>query len=303
MARNHLFTQRVWQSPPVRTVRHMMSPSRMYRFATASRRCLPHFVIAGAQKSGTTSLWAYLCEHPEVTPPISKEMSFFDLNFHRGLHWYRMHFPLESAMLPTKSSQRRLMTGESSAYYMFHPLSPGRIAATLPDVRIILLLRNPVNRAFSHYQLKLRRRQETLSFEQAIDAEAGRLAGEHEKLLANPGYYSEAHDRYSYLARGIYVDQIRRWQHHIPANRLLILESGEFFRNTSAVFARVLDFLGLRRWEPVEYGNRFPGNYREKMSETTRRKLADYFAPHNERLYTHLGVRFDWEAESRRAAA
>jgi hypothetical protein len=177
---------------------------------------------------------------------------------------------------------------------MFHPLSPGRIAQTLPGVKIILLVRNPVSRAFSHYQLKLRRRQETLDFDAAIDSEAERLAGEHEKIVADPLYYSAAHDRFSYLSRGVYVDQIRRWQQHFPPNQLLILESGEFFQRTGEIFARVLDFLGMRRWEPLQFGNRFPGKYSDKMREATRRRLIDYFAPHNEQLYAHLGTRFDW---------
>ena len=293
MARNHLFTQRFWQAPAVRRLRHLISVPRIYRYLSASYRCLPDFIIAGAQKSGTTSLWAYLCEHPDVAPPLNKEMSFFDINFHRGLEWYRTHFPLQSTTRENGSGHR-LLTGESSAYYMFHPLSSGRIAASLTGVKIILLLRNPVSRAFSHYQLKLRRRQETLSFEDAIAAEPERLAGEHEKIVADPSYYSVAHDRFSYLARGVYVDQIRRWQEHFPPGQLMILESGEFFKNTAEVFGRVLDFLGLRRWEPHRYGNRFPGKYSEKMNEATRQHLIEYFAPHNERLYAHLGTRFDW---------
>jgi hypothetical protein len=222
-------------------------------------------------------------------------MSFFDLNFQRGMDWYRMHFPLQSATKGYNGTRRPQLTGESSAYYMFHPLSPGRIAASLPQPKIILLLRNPVSRAFSHYQLKLRRRQETLTFEQAVEAEPARLAGEHEKIINDPLYYSEAHDRFSYLARGVYVDQIHRWQQHFPPSQLLILESGEFFQRTGEVYARVLDFLGMRRWEPVQYGNRFPGKYTDKMSDATRRQLIEYFAPHNERLFAHLGTRFDWD--------
>jgi len=294
MARNHLFTQRVWQAPAVRRMRHVVSIPRIYRYLSASHRRVPDFIIAGAQKSGTTSLWAYLSEHPDVEPPMTKEMSFFDVNFHRGIDWYRMHFPLKASGPPNNGVEHRTLSGESSAYYMFHPLSPGRIADTLPQVKIIVLLRNPVSRAFSHYQLKLRRRQETLSFDEAIEAEADRLAGEHEKIVSDPRYYSPSHDRYSYLARGVYVDQIVRWQRHFSPQRLLILESGEFFQKTGEVFTRVLDFLGLRRWEPVEYGNRFPGKYSEKMSGATRQKLLDYFAPHNERLYDHLGKCFDW---------
>jgi hypothetical protein len=134
-----------------------------------------------------------------------------------------------------------------------------------------------------------------LSFEEAIDAEADRLAGEQEKLLDDPHYYSEAHDRYSYLARGRYLEQIRRWEQVLPPSQLLILESGEFFKQTADVFRRVLGFLGLKHWEPTQYGNRFPGKYDATMTEATRRRLVEYFVPYNEQLYAHLGVRFDWD--------
>jgi hypothetical protein len=295
VSQNHFFTQQIWQAPAVRTVRHLVSPKRIYRYVSAARRRLPDYIIAGAQKSGTTSLWAYLSEHPDVDPAMTKEMSFFDVNYYRGMNWYRMHFPLEAISQESGGSPPAKLTGESTAYYMFHPLAPARIAQELPRVKVILLLRNPVSRAFSHYQLKLRRRQETLSFEEAIDAEADRLAGENEKLIRDPHYYSEAHDRFSYLARGRYVEQIRRWQQVLPSGQLLILESGEFFKQTADVFRRVLGFLGLKQWEPAEYGNRFPGKYGETMCEATRRRLIEYFAPYNEQLYAHLGTRFDWD--------
>lgn len=295
MAQNHLFTQQFWQAPAVRTVRHALTPRRVLRYLSAAHRRLPDYIIAGAQKSGTTSLWAYLSEHPRVEPPITKEMSFFDNNFDRGLNWYRMHFPMNGKAQANGRSDRQKLTGESTAYYMFHPLAPVRIAGALPGVKIVLLLRNPVSRAFSHYQLKLRRRQETLSFEEAIDAEAERLAGEQERIIGDERYYSEAHDRFSYLARGRYLEQIRRWQQHFPPGQLLILESNEFFRQTAEVFDRVLGFLGLPRWQPARFGNRFPGKYSQKMSDATRRRLIDYFAPHNEQLYAHLGQRYDWD--------
>jgi hypothetical protein len=292
MARNSVFTQKIWQAPAVRRVRHLVSPQRVYRYLSAHRRRLPDFIVAGAQKSGTTSLWAYLSEHPYVEPPISKEMSYFDVNFHRGTDWYRMHFPLAEA---AGADAPRILTGESTAYYMFHPRAPGRIAQTAPQTKIILLLRNPVDRAFSHYQLKLRRLQETLSFEDALDAEESRLAGEEEKILADDRYYSEAHDRYSYQARGRYLEQVVRWQKLFPPQRLLLVESGEFFKNTAEVFDRVLAFLGLPGWHPPQFGNRFPGKYKEKMKPETRERLIRYFVPHNQRLYAHLGKQFAWD--------
>jgi hypothetical protein len=282
-------TQDLWQLPKVDSWRHMLSVNRAYRYLTAEKRRLPDFIVAGAQKAGTTSLYHYLEQHPDMTPPIEKKLAFFDKNYERGMQWYRLHFPLQS------NDGDASFTGESTAYYMFHPLAPERIAENLPHTKIILLLRNPVDRAFSHYQYKVRRGKEPLSFEAALDAEPDRLAGEEEKLRTNPYSRSKAHFVFSYQSRGIYIDQIIRWQKLFPPERLLILESGGLFKRSNEVYQQTLQFLGVRSWQPSEFGNHFDGGYKVKMSPETRSRLVDYFAPHNQRLYDLLGERFDWD--------
>jgi hypothetical protein len=156
-------------------------------------------------------------------------------------------------------------TGESTAYICFTARRPALLRAPREDRSA-----QSVSRAFSHYQLELRRRQETLSFEEAVDAEAERLAGEHEKIVADPRYYSPAHDRFSYLARGLYLDQIRRWQQHFSPSQLLILESGEFFHQTAEVFDRVLDF-GCRAGA---------GPLRQPLPSSTRQDERRHLPPH-----------------------
>lgn len=285
----------LWQSPTIDNLRHQFSINRTYRYFTAEERRLPDFIVAGAQKAGTTSLFRYLEEHPNMVPPVSKKIAFFDKNFHRGMQWYRLHFALRRERPAPGAAPDQTFTGESTAYYMFHPLAAKRIAETLPETKIILLLRNPVDRAYSHYQYKVRRGKEPLSFEAAIEAEPERLAGEDERLRSNPNYRSQAHFLYSYLARGVYVDQIKHWQSLFPPERLLILESGGLFKRPAEVYRQVLEFLGVPAWQPREFGNHFDGGYKTKMSPETRRKLVDYFAPHNARLYAHLGLRYDWD--------
>jgi hypothetical protein len=287
--------QNLWQSHEVSHVRHLFSIHRAYRYITAEKRRLPEFIIVGAQKSGTTSLYRYLEAHPNMVPPITKELTFFDRNFHRGTQWYRLHFPLRTAGYTPGDAGSKAFTGESSSYYLFHPLVPQRIAETLPQTKILILLRNPVDRAYSHYQHKLRRHQETLSFEEAIDAEPERLAGEEEKICKNPRYRSQAHSLHSYLARGIYLEQILRWQKYFSPERMLILESSSLFKRTDETYQQVLKFLGVPAWQPESFGQHFAGGYKSKMSPTMRQKLVDYFAPHNRRLYAHLGQRFDWD--------
>ncbi len=283
-------TTRFWHSPAVRQTRQLASPALWYRYWTAARRPLPSFVIAGAQKAGTTSLFGYLSEHPQCAASLTKEVHFFDRSFARGESWYRMHFPSTAEATDTK----RKITFESSPYYMFDPRVPERMRQTLPNVKVIFLLRNPVSRAYSHYQHSRRRGREPLSFEAAIDAEEARLTGEHERLLHEPEYQSLAHQRYSYLARGIYVDQLRHWQNHFPAEQMLALQAERMFRQPEQVLCEVLDFLGLDRWAPSRYGNRYAGGYSEPMAAETRARLTQHFAPHNERLFDFLGTRYDW---------
>ena len=177
---------------------------------------------------------------------------------------------------------------------MFDPRVPQRMRQTLPNVKVIFLLRNPVSRAYSHYQHSRRRGREPLSFEAAIAAEEARLTGEHERLLDEPEYQSLSHQRYSYLARGVYVDQLRHWQNHLPAEQILALQAERMFRQPEQVLCEVLDFLGLDRWAPSRYGNRYAGGYSEPMAAETRARLTQHFAPHNERLFDFLGTHYDW---------
>jgi hypothetical protein len=287
-------TTRFWHSPAVRQTRQLASPALWYRYWTATRRPLPSFVIAGAQKAGTTSLFGYLSEHPQCAASLTKEVHYFDRSFGHGESWYRMHFPLPAAATGDQRTKRPTVTFESSPYYMFDPRVPERMRQTLPSVKVIFLLRNPVSRAYSHYQHSRRRGREALTFEAAIAAEEARLAGEHERLLHEPEYQSLAHQRYSYLARGIYVDQLRHWQAYFPAEQMLSLQAERMFRQPEQVLQEVLAFLGLDSWTPSHFGNRYAGGYSEPMAADTRERLTHYFAPHNERLFELLGTRYEW---------
>ena len=256
--------------------------------STAAGGALPDFLIIGAQKCGTTFLYHLLCQHPCVEPATTKEVHFFDTSFAEGVQWYRSHFST-----PTEKDGRKMLTGESSPYYIYHPHAARRAAKVVPQVKLIALLRNPVDRAYSDYNHKFREAREHLSFEDAIEAEEGRLRGEKEKLLADEGYHSPKYRRYSYLSRGIYVDQLLEWERHFDRDQLLVLKSEDFFENPQDSFERVLGFLGLPYWETGASGQRNEGEY-DEMSFATRRRLEGYFEPHNRRLYEYLGVDLGW---------
>jgi hypothetical protein len=270
----------------------LRSPGRRlragYRELTGSLRGLPSVLIIGAQKGGTTSLFNYLVQHPDILEPFGKEIHYFDLHYARGPRWYQGRFPYRHRL------GERKLTLDASPYYLVHPLAPQRAAAMLPGVKLIALLRNPVDRAFSHYQHELRGGRETLSFAEAVEQEDARTGGEEERLRSDPQYYSWNHHRYTYLRRGRYLDQLQRWLEHYPRSRLLVLQSELLFRDPAAASAAVYEFLGLPRHRLERYKAFLPGNYERAMPGELRARLAEHFDPYNRALYRWLGREFDW---------
>jgi hypothetical protein len=266
---------------PVRKV--LRGAYRTYGRATAAARPLPNFLILGAQKAGTTALYAYLRWHPEVTGPSFKEVSFFDRHYARGGRWYRAHMPL----------RRRARVGEASPSYLFHPLAPERVARMLPDARLIAILRNPVERAFSHYQHERSLGRESLSFEEAVAREDERMQGEVERMLADPSYFSHAWWNYTYVARGRYAEQLERWYAAFPRAQLLVLLTDELGADSSATYRSVLDFLAVTPHELPSYPRIFERDY-DEMSAVAREQLQQIFAEPNRRLAELLGRELSW---------
>jgi hypothetical protein len=260
------------------------------RLLTAQKRLLPNFIIVGAQKSGTTSLYNYLIKHPYVQPAFCKEIRFFNVNFENGVDWYRANFPL-------KRRKGKFITGEASPGYIYHPHTPKRVFETVPQVKLIALLRNPIDRAYSNYQQNVKFGIEMESFEGAIERESEHIRGERGKMLAHADYFGTDYHRYLYLSRGIYVNYIKDWMNFFPKEQILILKSEEFIKNPSRVFHRVLKFLNLSKWKLKEYRKYNPSQY-QKMKTSTRKYLIEFFKPHNQRLYEYLGRDFGWEENS-----
>ena len=251
---------------------------------------LPNYLIIGAQKAGTSSLHTYLIQHPQIKASLRKEVHFFDLNHSKGLAWYQSHFPL------TIPGRREAVFGESSPYYMFHPLVPGRVKSILPQVKLIALLRNPIHRAFSHHQHNVRLGLETMAFEDALEREERIMPGETERLLNQPGYVSFEHRHFSYLARGRYAEQIENWLKLFSADQMLILKSERLFGEPDRVYSEVLDFLGLSPWAPSGWPVTNPGTYGSGLTCDISARLSEYFRPHNARLGELVDFELsDWE--------
>ena len=260
-----------------------------YGTATSAARPLPDALIIGAQKAGTTALYAYLRWHPQVLGPSWKEVNYFDRHYRRGERWYRGHFPNKLRLRRVRDP----IVAEASTGYLFHPLGPERVKALIPRARLIALVRDPVDRAYSHYQHEVALGRERLSFEAAIDREDERMEGELERMLADPGYFSYAWWNYTYLARGRYAEQLERWLEVFPREQLLVVPMDDLRDAPRETYARVLDYIGARPHELDDYPRIFSREYSD-MSPETRRRLSECYAEPNRRLYALLGRELEW---------
>lgn len=260
---------------------------------TAAARMRPQFIVIGAQRAGTTTMFRLLSEHPQVVrPTASKGIGYFDLNYAKGMSWYAGHFPLQ-VLARRAVRDGDPVTFESSGYYLFHPLVPQRMAADLPGVRVIAMVRHPVERAYSAHSHELARGFETEPFERALELEEQRLAGAEERLRTDPSFHSFEHRHHAYLARGRYAEQIQRFIDALGADRVTIVDADAFFAEPAEQFAGLCERLGLRTWRP-ERVDRWNARPRESMSPQLHARLMDHFAPHDEALARLMGATPSW---------
>jgi len=242
---------------------------------------IPDAVIIGAQKCGTSSLFHYLEQHPRLGRARTKEVHYFDLHFDRGPHWYRGQFRRRPGEIVV----------EASPYYLFHPAVPERAAALLPGAKLIVMMREPVARAYSHFQHARAKGHETLGFEEAIAAERERIGDSHEALADGRMRRSYAHQYFSYISRGFYADQIERWQKHYPAESFLFLRAEDLFAAPQETFNRACEFLGLPQAALPDASARNARTY-DRMRPETRAELARLYEEPNKRLAELTSIRW-----------
>jgi len=253
----------------------------------AHGRVLPDFVILGAQKSGTTTLYTQLSSHPAVMPALRKEVHYFDAA-PRPIEWYRAFFPRRRAMEERATRVGHAVTGEATPFYLAHPAAPARLRAAVPQARLIAVLRDPVERAVSGYHHAVRMGDESRPIDVALDpAHADRLPDAVE-WYDDPDCPAR---RRGYLVRGLYADQLERWFTTLSREQVLVLETRELAGG--AALGKTLEFLGLAAAAADAASDRNVGSY-NAPDPSIERSLREYFAPHNERLFSLLGHRFDW---------
>ena len=230
---------------------------------------LPDFVVIGAGRSGTSFFYRLLNQHPHVQPAAKKELHFFDLLFDEGAEWYRLWFPE-----PMLVDGRTTITGEATPTYISLPLVPERMAEVVPQARLIAMLRNPVDRIYSAYHHRVRTGRESRTFEEVIETD---LADGSLKLLS----------------KSTYVDHLVRWPEFFGDEQMLVLKSEDLFERPQETLETVLAFLDLPDWQPEIWESGKKGRY-DRMDPATRRRLEEYFEPHNRRLYDYLGRDLGW---------
>lgn len=273
---------------PVKTVGRLVSVR--VGSATAGRRQLPSFILVGAQRAGTTSLYRALMAHPLIhSASHHKGVNYFDVNYARDFSWYQGHFPTTAHVRKrSRGVTGEPITFEASGYYMFHPCAAQRMARHLPEVRILAMLRDPVERAYSAHKHELARGFETESFELALELEDERLAGQADRMLADPEYQSFSHRHHAYVRRGQYAEQLLRLCRFFPPDRVHVIESESFFEQPETTYGEVLDFLELPRVLPDRF-DRWNGRPSAPMPEATRIRLREHFSRHDRSLAVLLG--------------
>lgn len=246
----------------------------------------PHFLIIGTQKGGTSSLYSALTQHPQILRAARKEVHFFDQHYSRGQTWYTRQFPTCTA---------EQITGEASPFYMAHPLAAQRIAEHCPSVKLLVLLRNPADRAISHYHQEFRRQHDPLSLQEALIAEEKRTQADWQALADGKLLTHSAAQRFSYRERGHYAQQLQPFLQRFPREQIAIYSSEQFFQEPFAVLAPLYRFLGVDpSFQPPDLFPRKPGNY-GAADQAVRQSLVQYYEPHNTALFSLIGQRFDWQ--------
>lgn len=273
------------------------SPNFLYRFLTSGFRAFPDFIIIGVGRAGTTALYSYLIQHPKITPAFTTnnedvaDLHFFEYMISDNPRWYKSHFPI----LFSKSQQDHSITGEFTSTYMYHPDVAQRIFQLLPKIKIIIILRNPIDKAYATYQQQFRFGEITTTFEETINAEFRRMRLNRDFSKFNTGNRDfENSVVHNIIRHGIYVNYLKNWFKIFDKNQILILNSDDLKNSTQETLNQIFDFLNISNFKipditPVNVGKYPP------INKNTRKKLIDFFRPHNQKLNELLSTKLNWD--------
>jgi hypothetical protein len=262
---------------------------RHYYGITATSRVLPNFLIIGGVRCGTTSLYYDICQHPSVETAAYDEIGFFDDNYHLGQDWYRSLFPTKRKMENIKQVTGYSITGEDTPFYIWNSDVVKRIADMLPNIKLIAILRNPIDRAYSNYHLGIREGIEKRSFSDVVKNEIDfiNMRKQENIELTNNDY------KKSYLAKGIYVEQLKKWYKIFRKEQLCVISTEDFSDNPNQTLKKIFNFLKIPDYSIKEFEEKKKSEYSE-MNNSTRVEIEKFFEVYNEQLYQLIGQKFNW---------
>jgi len=258
---------------------------------TGPIRSLPDFIIIGTARSGSTSLYYNICQHPCVLSAAYDELGYFDSNFHLGLNWYRSLFPTLFSKWIVKQKKQFAITGEDTPFYIWNPLVAKRILKILPKIKLIVVLRNPVDRAYSNYHLGIRAGSENLSFEDAIQIELKKLNEINDEFEHNVEKYTIPR---SYIAKGFYANQLKIWLELFNSEQLIIISTEDLESNPQVTLDKIYDFLKIPKNHKLIPEKQKKASY-PKMKNETREFLINLYKKNNAELFSMIGQKFDWD--------
>lgn len=264
-----------------------------FRGITSPLRVLPDFIIIGAMKSGTTSLYYNISQHSNIYEAAYDEIGFFDDNFDLGLLWYKSMFPSIFKKKISKFKNKEFLTGEDTPFYFWKENAVNRIQKILPNVKLILILRNPIDRAYSNYTDKINRGTETTEFDEVVKNEIAFIQNKSSKLKKN-NLLTDIITEPAYLAKGIYVKQLELWTKKFPLEQIHILSTEKMAKDPFKTLENVFEFLEISK-ESIKIPELRKKKEYSPMNSETRKLLIEFFKPYNEELYKMINQRFEWD--------
>jgi hypothetical protein len=263
------------------------------RQITSNLRVFPNFIILGASRSGTTSLYYNLNKHPNIHEGAKKASSFFDTYYDNGLDFYKSHFPIKVNSKQHENKKLTFVTGEATTTYLLNPFVPERMFDSIPNVKLIAILRNPIDRSFSHFNYHLSRGESKFdSFEDAIEYEKNlmKLGNFQKNIFEN----KEMNYRFcSYLSESLYIERLEPYLKKFSKEQIMIIKYEDYIEREQEVLQNIFSFLSVAPYQVSNPSKLNAVNY-DNMNQSTRKYLHEFFKPYNEKLSQVFGSNFNW---------
>ena len=267
---------------------------RHFYYLTSSVRVLPNFFVIGPGRTGTTSLYHYLDQHPCITKSAYDELGYFDDNFHLGFNWYRSLFPTKFTQQKVESKYKKFLTYDVTPGYIRRPWAARRISSYFPNTKLIAVLRNPVDKTYSHYNMGINEGNEKRSFEEVIKYDLEQLENFSDSYSKKSDDYFKNVVENSFVARGFYLEQLDIWFKLFPKKQILIIKSEDLANRTTEVVKDIFNFLMIPEYNIKNVSKHRVSDY-SKMNSNTRKTLIEFFRPYNKKLYEFLDRDFGWD--------